>query len=162
MGDLFLVKRLPTDKGWTGGSIASRGWGWVVVVRRAKANLMGIKRYPWVPINAFRSSQSGDDASPWSVHDRIMIALYCVIVACLYCSCFMTHFGLLLSRYDYSWFLFVWWLMTPFMTHYWSILIVCQTHSFQRYSLSLSSLFYFWFHSRILTKLQMVCAHYLP
>ena len=29
-------------------------------------NLMGIKWYLWVPINTFRISQSGDDASPWS------------------------------------------------------------------------------------------------
>ena len=35
--------------------------------------------------------------SPWSVHDHITIAPYCVIVACSYCSCFMTHFGLLLA-----------------------------------------------------------------
>ena len=66
-------------------------------MRRAKAKLMGIKWYPWIPINAFKSSQSGDDASPWSVHDRIMIVPYGVIVACSYCSCFMTHFGLLLA-----------------------------------------------------------------
>ena len=70
--------------------------GWVVV-RRAKANLMGIKRYLWVPIDAFRSSQSGDNASPWSVHNHITITPYCVIVACSYCSCFMTHFRLLLA-----------------------------------------------------------------
>ena len=69
-----------------------------VVVRRAKANLMGIKRYLWVPINTFRSSQSGDNTSPWSVHDRITIMPYCAIVVCFYCSCIMTHFGLLLAN----------------------------------------------------------------
>ena len=70
--------------------------GWVVV-RRVKANLMGIKQYPWVPINTFRNNQSGDDVSPWSMHDCITITPYCVMVVCSYCSCFMTHFRLLLA-----------------------------------------------------------------
>ena len=61
-------------------------------------DLMGIKRYPWVPINAFSSSQSGDDASPWSVHDCTMITPYCVIVVCFYCPCFMIYFRLLLAN----------------------------------------------------------------
>ena len=60
-------------------------------------NLMGIKWYPWVPINAFRSSQSGDDVSTWSMHNRITITSCCVIIVCFYCLCFMTHFGLLLA-----------------------------------------------------------------
>ena len=66
-----------------------------MLVRRAKANLMGIKWYPWVPINDFHSSQSGDDASPWSMHDHITSMPYCVNIVCFYCLCLMTHFGLL-------------------------------------------------------------------
>ena len=66
-------------------------------MRRVKANLMGIKQCPWVPINAFRTSQSGDNTSTWSVHDHIMITPYCVIVVCFYCLCFITHLGPLLA-----------------------------------------------------------------
>ena len=62
-----------------------------------ESELMGIERYPWVPINTFRSSQSGDDASPWSVHDGITITPSCAIIVCFYCLCLMTHFGLLLA-----------------------------------------------------------------
>ena len=46
----------------------------------------------------FRTSQSGHNVSPWSVHDCITITPYCVIIVCFYCSCFMTHFGLLLAN----------------------------------------------------------------
>ena len=96
-------------------------WG-RVVVRRAKANLMGIKQNPKVPINTFRTSQSGDNASPWSVHDRITIMPSCVIIVGFYCLCFMTHFGLLLAdtithdfySFDDSWPL-LWPTINPFL-----------------------------------------------
>ena len=74
-----------------------RWWGWVVV-REAEAKLMGIKWYPWIPINTFRFSQSGDNALPWSMHNCVTIMPYSIIVVHFYCLCFMTHFGLLIAN----------------------------------------------------------------
>ena len=66
-------------------------------MRRVKVKLMGIKQYPWIPINTSRSSQSGDNTSLWSMHNCNTIMPYCVIIVCFYCLCFMTHFRLLLA-----------------------------------------------------------------
>ena len=53
--------------------------------------------YLWVPINTFRSSQSGQDTPPWSMRNCITITPYCATIVCFYCLCFMTHFRLLIA-----------------------------------------------------------------
>ena len=59
--------------------------------------LMGIKHYPWIPINTFYSSQSRNDASPWSMHNHITIMSYHVVIVCFYCLWLVTHIGLLIA-----------------------------------------------------------------
>ena len=76
-----------------------------VVVRRRKADWWGIQCPNWIPLIPFRSNQSDDDASPWSVRHSV---LFIKVVCAQLCHTFISIVLVIWPSYNphqtpYSW-----------------------------------------------------------